>query len=110
MSLLEIEVTCPDSESATIIAKACLRARLIACANLLPQVESLFFWQGQVDSESETLLRMKTRETLFDEICALVKEHHPYELPAIIAYPVTQAGPGVADWVGAETQPAKICD
>ncbi len=110
MQLYEVEVTCPDKESAREIARACLQARLIACANLLPKVESLFWWQGQIDSESEVLLRMKTPAANFAAVCSKIGASHPFELPAIIALPAQGMGPGVADWVAEETQAAKICD
>jgi len=110
MDLFEVEVTCPDKDSAREIASACLRKKLVACANLLPKIESLFIWQGQIDSESEVLLRLKTPAHNFDAVCAQIRAHHPFELPAIIALPVQAMGPGVADWVAQETQLANICD
>jgi len=110
MELFEVEVTCPDKDSARAVATACLRARLVACANILPKVESLFCWQGQIDSESETLLRMKTPARHFDAVCKVIRDNHPYALPAIVALPVQAMGPGVADWVAQEVQAAKICD
>ncbi|MGY6696539.1 MAG: divalent-cation tolerance protein CutA [Roseinatronobacter sp.] len=110
MELYEVEVTCPDRDSARAIAQACLKARRVACANLLPKVESLFCWQGQIDSESEVLLRMKTPRGNFDEVCALIRANHPFDLPAIIALAVKDAGPGVADWVAAETRAPTGCN
>lgn len=110
MELFEVEVTCPDKDSARVVASACLKARLIACANILPKVESLFCWQGQIDSETETLLRMKTPAQNFEAVCSMIRDKHPYELPAIVALQVQAVGPGVVDWVVAETQAAKICD
>ncbi len=110
MECFEVEVTCPDKDSARAIAKACLKARLVACANILPKVESLFCWQGQIDSESEALLRMKTPAHLFDAACEVIRRHHPYDLPAIVALPLQAIGPGVADWIASETQDANICE
>ncbi|CUX82941.1 MAG: periplasmic divalent cation tolerance protein [Roseibaca calidilacus] len=104
--LIEVEVTCPDEESARQIARAALDARLVACANILPGVESLFHWQGQIDSETEVLLRMKAPDARFDRLCTVIAAHHPYELPAITALPLAAIGPGVADWVATECQDA----
>lgn len=104
--LIEVEVTCPDEDSARKIAKAALQARLVACANILPGLESLFHWQGQIDSESEVLVRMKAPARQFDALCHIISAHHPYELPAITALPLAAIGPGVADWVAAECQEA----
>ena len=105
--LIEVEVTCPDKDSAQDIARAALQARLVACANILPGLESLFHWQGQIDSETEVLLRMKAPDTRFGALCDVIAAHHPYALPAITAVPVAAAGPGVAEWVANECQPAK---
>lgn len=110
MECFEVEVTCPDKDSARAIATACLKARLVACANLLPKVESLFCWQGQIDSESEILLRLKTPARNFDATCEVICTHHPYTLPAIVALPIQAMGPGVAGWIASETQDANICD
>lgn len=110
MECFEVEVTCPDKDSARAIATACLKARLIACANLLPKCESLFCWQGQIDSETEVLLRMKTPARNFDAACVVITANHPYALPAIVALPLQAMGPGVADWIASETQDANICD
>lgn len=110
MDLFEVEVTCPDKDSAREIASACLRNRLVACANLLPKIESLFCWQGQIDSETEVLLRLKTPTPNFDAVCAQIRANHPFELPAIIALQVQAVGPGVSEWIAQETQLAKICD
>lgn len=101
--VIEIEVTCPGSAVARDIARACLEARAIACANILPGVESLFRWDGKVAVETEVLLRMKTQSGHFDTVCGLIARNHPYELPAIVAVPVLRAGPGVARWVADET-------
>lgn len=105
--VIEVEVTCPDEDSARTIARAALQARLVACANILPGLESLFHWQGQIDSESEVLLRMKAPATRFDALCTVISAHHPYELPAITALPLSAIGPGVDDWIAEECQVAK---
>ncbi len=110
MELYEVEVTCPDKDSARAIAQACLKARLVACANLLPKVESLFCWQGQIDSETEVLLRMKTPAPNFEAVCHKIRAKHPYDMPAIIALLVQAVGPGVDGWVASETQAATIRD
>ncbi|MCC6007601.1 MAG: divalent-cation tolerance protein CutA [Rhodobacteraceae bacterium] len=101
--LLEVEVTCPDADVARDIARACLSARLAACANILPGVESLFHWQGDIAAEGEALLRLKSQEAHFDALAAMIARHHPYDLPAITALSVRRAGPRVQGWVEAET-------
>ncbi len=106
MELIELEVTCPDTDSARAVARAVLQARLAACANIVTGVESLFHWQGRIDSETEALLRLKAPASAFDALCAVITRHHPYDLPAITALAVARAGPGVGDWVAAECHDA----
>lgn len=96
---IEVEVTCPDAASARRIARAALQGGLVACANILPGVESLFRWQGQVESEGEVLVRLKARFDGFEALSALILRLHPYDLPAIVALPVLASGPGHEDWL-----------
>ena len=104
--LLEVEVTCPDAEVASAIARACIEARLAACAQVWPGLRSLFSWQGAVADEAEVALRLKTTEARFDALAACIRALHPYEVPAIQGLPVTAATDDFADWVRAETSPA----
>ena len=96
---VDVEVTCPDAASARRIARAALQGGLVACANILPGVESLFRWQGRIESEAEVLLRLKTRLGAFDALAELIMRLHPYDQPAIVALPLRALGPGVEDWL-----------
>ena len=101
--LVIVEVTCPDRTVAEDIGRACVAAGLVACANILPGAVSVFRWDGAVQTEAEAILLMKTRADRFDAICAEVAARHPYDMPAILALPVTAASPAFADWVRTET-------
>jgi periplasmic divalent cation tolerance protein len=101
--LWEVEVTCPDIETARAIARAAVAARLAACANILPGVESHYRWQGEVQTDAEVLLRLKTAPALFMALSATICTHHPYDRPAISALPAVALGPGVAAWLSIET-------
>lgn len=101
--LVEVEVTCPDIATARNVARACLEARLAACANILPGVESLFHWEGEIAGEAEVLLRLKAQSARFDALAEVITRAHPYDLPAIVALAVRHAGPGVQAWVENET-------
>ena len=96
---IEVEVTCPDAASARRIARAALDKGLVACANIVPAVESLYRWQGRIESEGEVLLRLKTRLGGFDTLAALIARLHPYDLPAIVALPVIASGSGYDAWL-----------
>ncbi len=102
--LLEVEVTCPDTDSAREIARAAVDARLAACGNIIGGVESVYRWQGAVESAPEVLLRLKARDGVFDALAALIVQRHPYDQPAIVALSVRAAGPGTEEWLRSETE------
>jgi len=97
--MIEVEVNCPDVDTARAIGRATVEAGLAACANVIAGVESVYLWQGKVESDPEVALRLKTRLAVFDRLCDLITRLHPYELPAIVALPVLVAGPGYAEWL-----------
>ena len=72
---------------------------MVACANILPEVESLYHWQERIESDGEVLLRLKARLGTFDALAALITRLHPYDLPAIVALPVIASGPGADAWL-----------
>ena len=91
--------TCPDAAVAQRLAEAAVSARLAACVNRLPGIESVYEWQGQVERESEHLLIAKTRPECFDALAACWRGHHPYELPEIVAVPMTDGLPDYLAWI-----------
>ena len=97
--MIEVEVSCPDAETARRIARAAVEAGLAACANILPGVESIYLWQGRIEAEPEVALRLKSRGACFEALCALITRLHPYDLPAIIALPLVAANPGYGEWL-----------
>ncbi len=102
--MIEVEVNCPDVETARAIGRAAVEAGLAACGNVIAGVESVYLWQGRVESDPEVTLRLKSRAGVFDRLCALIGRMHPYELPAIVALPVLAANPGYADWLESGTR------
>ena len=96
-------MTAPDTETASRVARALLDERLIACANLLPGVTSLYRWEGEVREEGESLVVMKTRSELVPRLIARIPELHPYELPEVLALRVDDGLPAYCRWVLDET-------
>ncbi len=94
-----IFVTAKDKKEARAIAQVLLEARLIACANIVPGIESMFWWEGKIERSPEVLLVMKTRAENFERIRALVKEKHSYETPEIIAVPVEKGDEDYLRWL-----------
>lgn len=91
--------TCPDDETAERIASALVAERLAACVNRLPGLTSVYLWQGRVERDKETLLLIKTTDARFAALARRLRELHPYELPEIIAIPVTKGLPEYLQWV-----------
>jgi len=96
-------VTAPSVEVGAAIARALLEERRIACANLVPGIRSLYRWKGRIEDDSEVLLVLKTQASCCDAVAARVKDLHPYELPEVIALPVTEGSRAYLDWVRSES-------
>lgn len=103
MKLIDIWINCPDSETAQRIADQLLEQRLVACANLYPAIQSRYHWKGQIESDTEYPLLVKSRTRLFDAVCDVVTELHPYETPGIMGIPAERVNDDYRDWLLAET-------
>jgi periplasmic divalent cation tolerance protein len=95
--------TVPDAEVGRRLARSLLEDRLIACANLVPGVVSLYRWEGEVRDDDEVLMVMKTRAGLVARLLARFPELHPYELPEVLVLPVEDGLPAYCRWVLDET-------
>lgn len=91
--------TCPDAASAQAIAEALVGERLAACVNRLPGVASTYRWQGQVTTDAEELLLIKTVASRFEVLKTRLLALHPYELPELIAVPVERGHAAYLDWI-----------
>jgi len=103
MSILLVLTNCPDETSANAIALAVFEARLAACVNILPRVQSVYRWQGAVESASEIPLLIKTTADNYPALESAIRAEHPYDIPEIIALPVERGLPAYLNWVAAET-------
>jgi periplasmic divalent cation tolerance protein len=92
-------VTAPDAETGARIARALVEEGLIACANLVPGIRSIYRWEGRVADEAEVLLVLKTRADRCAAVAARVKALHPYALPEVVALPVVDGSDAYLDWV-----------
>lgn len=95
--------TCPDEATGERIAATLLDKRLAACINLLPGVRSYYRWEGRVENDREVLLLIKTTVACLDDLRAAISEHHPYDVPELIATRVEDGLPAYLDWVRKET-------
>ncbi len=94
-----ILVTCPKKAQARAIARVILRKKLAACVNVIGGVESLFWWQGKIDSAAEVLLVIKSRRSLVPALCAAIKAVHSYTVPEIIALPIVAGERAYLRWI-----------
>ena len=92
-------VTAPDLKTARASARAALSARLIACANLVPKIESHYWWQGKIESGAEVLLVLKTQKSKLAALEKLVLAGHPYDTPEFIAMPLSAGNQRYLDWL-----------
>ena len=96
-------VTCKDSEEARKIASSLVGKKLVACANIIPSIESIYRWKGKVEESNETLLILKTRESLQEKVVKEIENMHSYELPAIEFFEA-KTGQKVKEWIWKETE------
>ena len=99
-----IFITTGTEEEAHKVAELLLTKRKAACVNIVPGVESSFWWQGKLDSARESLLIIKTKASLLPEIIELVKSVHSYEVPEIIALPIIGGSEGYLNWIDDEVR------
>lgn len=92
-------VTAPDLRTARKLARAALNARLIACANLLPGIESHYRWRGRIDTSREVLLVLKTTSARLAKLEALIVAEHPYDTPEFIVLKPSAGNRRYLDWL-----------
>ena len=96
----------PDAEQAKEVSRVLVGERLVACANVLPGVTSVYTWQGEQHESAETLVLFKTRRALYPALETRLKELHPYEVPEIVAVDLAAGLPTYLQWVADGTQTA----
>ena len=95
-----VVTTCASLEEARHIARAVIDRRLAACVNIVPQVESIYRWKGEVETANESLLVIKTTASVFEKLRVALKELHSYEVPECIELTVTDGSEAYLDWIG----------
>ena len=98
-------VTAPDLKTARKLARAALTARLIACANLIPRIESHYRWQGKIETGSEVLLLLKTTRVRLARLEKLILAGHPYDTPEFVVLRLDQGAARYLDWLADSVKP-----
>ena len=97
-----VYVTCPKDE-AEKLAERLLQERLAACVNIVDNVKSVFHWQGKIARAEESLLMIKSKKSLLNELTNVVQMYHSYDVPEIIAMPILGGSDEYLNWLNAET-------
>ena len=97
-------VTTSGIGEARKIANALVEKRLAACCNIIPKVESIYRWEGKVNTDTEALMVIKTRKSLMKDIIRCVRELHSYSVPEIIFLPLQGGNPDYLKWLAESTR------
>lgn len=98
-----IFITAPGEDEAVRIARSLVDSRLAACVNIIKDIRSIYTWQGKVEDDSEVLMIVKTVQSLFTPLSAKVKEIHSYDVPEIIALPISDGSEDYLEWIKMST-------
>jgi periplasmic divalent cation tolerance protein len=101
--LIIVQVTTKDEAEARKLAQLLLDQKQAACVNIVPKVSTLYRWQGKIETGTESLMTIKSRAALLDDIISLVKTYHSYDLPEVITTPIIGGNPAYLDWLKQET-------
>jgi len=102
--LVVLFITTTTAEEARRITDVLLNERKAACVNIVPRVSSFFWWQDKIESAEESLLIVKTKAPLLNEVVKLVKENHNYEIPQVIALPIVGGNRDYLAWIDGEVK------
>ena len=100
-----IFVTAKDKVEAEKIGQLLVKERLIACANIVSPVSSVFHWSGKIEAVKEHLVLMKSRSDLFAQLSQRVKTLHSYDVPEVLALPLVDGSKAYLDWMGVVLKP-----
>lgn len=103
METLLVLTNLPDEAQARQLAHSLVEQRVAACVNVLAPCRSVYRWQGEIETADEVPLLIKTSADRYPALEAAIRAGHPYELPEIIAVPLTRGLPEYLEWVAAET-------
>jgi periplasmic divalent cation tolerance protein len=92
-------VTAKNVKEANKIATALVKEKLVACANIINGVKSIFTWKGKMDKANEVLLVLKSKKICFPKIVSKVKKLHSYDVPEIIAMPIVGGNKDYLNWI-----------
>ena len=103
MNYIVIFVTVPNVKEGKKIAFGIINRKFVACVNIVPHLNSLYWWKNRIESSKEALLIIKTKKSLFNKVVREVKRLHSYDVPEIIALPVIKGNKDYLKWIDSST-------
>eukprot|EP00731_Ephydatia_muelleri_P025932 Em0018g32a len=97
-------VTAPSMEVAQSLSRNIIQRKLAACVNIIPQVVSIYEWQGNIEESSECLMMIKTQSRHIPELTSFVLAHHPYKVPEVISLKISEGNEAYLKWIEQSTQ------
>ena len=99
-----IYITASTFDEAKTIGRELVSSRLAACANIIDNMSSIYWWEGEIQNAKEAVLILKTKESLIGELVEKVKSMHSYDLPCIVSLPISDGSRPFLDWIAEETE------
>jgi periplasmic divalent cation tolerance protein len=103
-NILIVLCTCPDESVAGRLAAGLVEKHLAACVNVMPQIRSIYRWDGDIQKDDESLMVVKTTTDAFSAVSDWLQGNHPYDVPEILALPVCAGSTDYMNWVLDETK------
>ena len=104
MDYVAVYITAKDLSEARKIGKALVKERLLGCVNIIPKIESIYWWKGNLEKENEVLLIGKSKKSLAENIVKRVKELHSYSVPCVSIIPLLSGNKEYFKWLEKETK------
>lgn len=102
MSPRFLYITCKDKNEALAVGKSLLQARLVACINVMDNMTSAYWWEGEIVEDQECILIAKSSAEKNEDIIKLVNEVHSYDIPCVVALPILEGNPAYLTWMKEE--------
>lgn len=99
MSYVIVYVTTKDENEARSIGERLVSEKLAACVNMIPSIESVYWWKGKIEKDKESVMMIKTKEDLVEKVISRTKELHSYDVPCIDVIPITEGNRDYFKWI-----------
>ncbi|MCB1066774.1 MAG: divalent-cation tolerance protein CutA [Simkania sp.] len=96
---IQIEWTCSSLEEGRKIARELVEQRLVACANIVPHIESIYRWEGKIEADQEVKVLFKTESVHFERIKSYIETHANYDVPAILVFSIVAGNKSYLEWL-----------